>query len=186
MEIETYMSDVTSIMSPQDKTFRSPFLGWSTNQVYEFVKSHIREPDKINKDWSCRGWAYYTFVILDEQSARGNTALLCSDSPDLGERGDEIVLKAARVPFADLGTMLETVETLVGTLSEHTGKFGKVLSLAVPACYENTEEARRTGVYTIASEEVAREQKRNALLGAEEQVMLSDEKLEFAKSIRVV
>jgi hypothetical protein len=174
----SFTASADDILPERQETFTSPFIGWDIKQCYAFIKSHIRDPDAGFR----HGWARYTFVILDAQSVDDHTALLCSDSPDLGERGNEVILKTARVPLENLGTLLQTVETLVGNLSEHVAGYKQVLSQHPPACYEPSD---KPGVFRIAGERLARRNRRTALQDAEEDGVVAEERVEFARGLRV-
>jgi hypothetical protein len=188
MERECSMKSITEICGDaysSEEIFKSPFIDWDLPQIYGFVKSHLRSPEERNED--ANGWTHYTFIVLDSFTAKDGTVILCYDGPDYGEGHadvDEIILKAARVPLDDLISLLQTLETLVGILSDHVGNYEKVLSQQPPASLE-TFPGADPGVFKIAPPVRARRNKRDALIQAEDNGIGSEERIAFAKSLRV-
>lgn len=180
-EITKYTGSAEEVLGSDEGPLRSPFIGWDVPRIYQFYKSHIRDSEDDN---TSLGWTHYTFVIVDEQTLEDETVLLCYDGPDYGETGDEVVLKAARVPITNLATTLQTIETLVGILSEHVGGYDMVLSTQPPASLEHID-GDPPGLFRIAAPKVARANKRSALMQAEREGFTSKEKIDFAISLRV-
>jgi hypothetical protein len=168
-----------------DDIFKSPFVDWDMPQIYTFVKSHLRSLEEATEE--ANGWTHYTFVVLDSITTKDGTILLCYDGPDYGEGHedpDEIILKAARVSLNDLVSLLQTLETLVGILSDHVGNYERVLSQQPPASLESFPGAE-PGVYKIAPPVRARRNKRVAIMQAEENGIGDETRIAFAKSLRV-
>jgi hypothetical protein len=101
--------------------------------------------------------------------------LLCYDGPDYGEDDEEVILKAARVSIGDLATLLQTIETLVGILSEHVGEHAQVLSQQPPAMLEHWF-GDLPATFHLAAPKVVRANKRKGFAaGWAEEVCVQEE-----------
>lgn len=142
----------------------SPFLNWSPQEVYEWWQRHIQAPHHSKAGH----WAYFNFIILDADTLPQHEddqpqLLLCCDAPDVGEAENEIRLKTIRTHFEDALEHILTFEMLSMCPSEK-GK-GWAVSVNPHPTLLSTDEP---GVFTVASPERARQNKRNALLQLEE------------------
>lgn len=136
-------TDVQSIKEPAELSsadirefvrMGSPFLNWSTQELYTFFRSHIVP---IAGDNMTNGhWTWHTFAVLDSRAAGtfniddpataeqetppDGTVLLCCDAPDFLEE-DRVVVKEVRVNIEDMCFTTMCYETYVRCPSE-TGK----------------------------------------------------------------
>lgn len=56
--------------------------------------------------------------MLDADSVKDRKCVVCCDAPDIGEQGDEVVLKSVRVPFAEAATSMVSCEMMTMAPSE--------------------------------------------------------------------
>jgi hypothetical protein len=64
------------------------------------------------------GWTSFTFIVMDANSAEDRKCILCCNAPDIGEKGDEVVLKSVRMPFAEAAPSMVSFEMMTMAPSE--------------------------------------------------------------------
>ena len=106
--------DITKPSTAPVKSCPEPFSNWSIEELYAFYRQNLQAaPDAETHRYSA-----FTFLILDEESAKDKSLLMCCDAPDWGEKADDAVLKSLRVSFSEAGGDISSFEFLSMTPSE--------------------------------------------------------------------
>jgi hypothetical protein len=158
--------DAANIKSIQTahRTPMSPiaaFYDWSVGEIYNFWLAHIRPP----MDVVSSGWTSFTFLMLDANSTKDRKCTLCCDAPDIGETGDEVVLKSVRMPFAEAAVRMLSFEMMSMAPSE----WNKETAFSViPPVWVDTMDTPLGELWgKIATPEYVKAAKRRALLQVE-------------------
>ena len=137
----------------------SPFYDWSINEVNDFWLVHVRSP----MDETSGRWTSFTFFILDEKSAKDHKCILCCDAPDIGEEGDEVIVKSVRLSFTEAAFNMVSFEMLTVAPSEMNRE--TYISVMPPAWVDMTGFPPGELTGKIAAPEYAGAKKRWALAG---------------------
>jgi hypothetical protein len=152
-------SIVTAHRAPMSAV--AAFYDWSVGEIYEFWLAYVRPPvGAVSGDWTS-----FTSIVLDANSAKDGKCIVCCDAPDIGERGDEVVLKSVRMPFAEVAVNMVSFEMMTKAPSE-AGK-GTALSVMPPAWLDMRDSPPGQMIGKIATQEYASAAKRKAFLQAE-------------------
>jgi len=120
-------SIVTSSETAPAAAFSTPFLNWTTDEVYQFFLLNIQPlGSEIRGDWTA-----HTFVILDARTAVDRTCFLCSDVPDYLER-ERVILKCVRSMFDQVlahGMLYETFNECPSESGDGVLATGEVLKV---------------------------------------------------------
>ena len=106
----------------------------------------------------------FAFLILDDKSAKDCKFILCCNVPDIAERGDEVIIKRVRLPFAEAAINMVSFETPTLALSKMNKTY---ISVMPPAWVDMTVFPFGGLRCKIATPEYARAKKKWALLQVE-------------------
>jgi hypothetical protein len=139
----------------------APFYDWSIKDIYDFWLTHVRPP----MDAASAGWTSFTFLVLDVNSTKDRKCVVCSNAPDIGEKGDEEVLKSVRMSFAEALPTMVSFEMMTMAPSESNKE--TALNVVPPVWLDTTDTLPGEGLKgKLATPEYARAAKRRAFLQA--------------------